>query len=71
MEIDMNEINAGNSLTMTVPKDSTNDIARWGTNCLICGEEISIYSPFDHGYKICDKCKRAILKMRETCMKED
>lgn len=70
MEMDMNKINSGNSLTATITKDSTNDIACWGTLCLVCEEVIPIYSPFDHGYKICDKCKRAILKMREY-MKED
>lgn len=70
MEMDMNKIDSGNSLTFTIPKDSANDIANFGTLCLVCGEEIPIYSPFDRGYRICDKCKRAILKMRE-CMKED
>ncbi len=72
MEMDMNKIDAGNSLTITLPKDFTNDadVAPWGTRCLVCGGEILIYSPFDHGYKICDECKRAILKMREY-MKED
>lgn len=70
MKIDMNKIDSGNSLTATIPKDSTNDIARWSTKCLVCEEAVPIYLPFDHGYKICDKCKRAILKMRE-CMKED
>lgn len=70
MEIDMNEINADNSLTITIPKDSTNEISRWCTECLVCGEGVPIYSPFSSGYKICDKCKRAILKMREY-MKED
>lgn len=70
MEIDMNEINAGNSLTMTIPKDSTENRALWGTKCLVCEEHIPLYSPYASGYKICDKCKCAILKMRE-CMKED
>ena len=70
MEIDINEINADNSMTMTIPKSSVDNVAQLCTRCLVCGESIPIYSPFDHGYKICDKCKRAILKMRE-CMKED
>lgn len=70
METDMNEINVTNSITIPIPKDFTNDIARWGTKCLVCGGEVPIYSPSDHGYKICGECKRAILKMRE-CMKED
>ena len=70
MEIEMNEMNAGNRLTIKIPKDITNDTARWCTEGLVCGEGIPIYSPFERGYKICDKCKRAILKMRE-CMKED
>ena len=70
MEIDMNEIKVDNTMVITVPKSSINDTAQWCTRCLVCGEDIPIYSPFDHGYKICEKCKRAILKMRE-CMKED
>lgn len=70
MKMDMNKINSGNNVTITIPKDSTNDTASWGTQCLVCEESIPIYSPFAHGYRICDKCKRAILKMRE-CMKED
>lgn len=70
--MDMNKIDSGNSLTVKITEDSTDGIgaAHLGTLCLVCGESIPIYSPFDHGYKICDKCKRAILKMRE-CMKED
>lgn len=70
MKMDMNKINSGNSLTATITEDSTANIAHWGTRCLVCEDPIPIYSPFDHGYKICDKCKRAILKMREY-MKED
>lgn len=70
MKMDMNKINSGNNLTITIPKDSANDVAHWGTLCIVCEEVIPIYSPSDHEYKICDKCKRAILKMRE-CMEED
>ena len=70
MEHDMNEINAGNSATITFPKDTVNNVAQWCTRCLVCGEAIPIYSPFDRGYKICDKCRMAILKMREY-MKEE
>ena len=70
MDIEMNEMNAGNRLTIQIPKDTTNDTACWFTKCLVCGEGVPISSPYANGYKICDKCKRAILKMRE-CMKED
>ena len=68
MEIDMNEINANNSMTITITGEATE--ASFGTSCLVCDEFIPLYSPFDRGQKICEKCKRAILKMRE-CMKED
>ena len=67
MEMDMNEINADNSLTITIPKEAMEP--SFGTSCLVCDECIPL-SPFDHGPKICEKCKRAILKMREY-MKED
>lgn len=67
MEIDMNKIDAGNSLTITIPGEAT---ASYGTSCIVCYEFIPLHSPFEHGCKICDKCKRAILKMREF-MKED
>lgn len=67
MEINMNKIDAGNSLTITIPKEVT---PSFGTSCLVCDECIPLYNPFDRGYRICDKCKRAILKMREY-MKED
>lgn len=66
MEIDMNKINEGDSLTLTIPKD----VVHWYTKCLVCDESIPVDGPFDCGYKICDNCKRAILKMREH-MKED
>ena len=67
MEMDMNKIDAGNSLTITISKEIE---PSFGTICLVCGEYVPLDSPFEHGYRICDKCKRAILKMRE-CMKED
>lgn len=67
MKIDMNKINAGNSITVKIPKESTQS---FGTSCLVCDEYVPLDSPFDHGYRICDKCKRVILKMREY-MKED
>ena len=69
MDINMNETNVGNSITMTIPKNDYQDV-QWCTRCLVCDESIPVYSPFEREYKICDKCKRAILKMRE-CMKED
>ncbi len=67
MEMDMNKINSGNSLTVTIPKEAKQS---FGTVCLVCGEFVPLDNPLDHGYKICDKCKHAILKMREY-MKED
>lgn len=67
MEKDMNKIDSENSLTITISAEAT---ASYGTSCIVCYEFIPLRSPFEHGYKICDKCKRAILKMREY-MKED
>lgn len=67
MEIDMNKIDSGNSLTITIPKEVEQS---FGTSCLVCGECVPLNGPLDPRYKICDKCKRAILKMREY-MKED
>ena len=40
--------------------------AKYGTSCLVCGESVPIFDPYCSPYKICDKCKRAILKMREN-----
>lgn len=69
MELDMNEINAGNKYTIIMPKSKIQE-AQYCVKCLVCDEDISINYPYDDLYKICDKCKRAILKMREY-MKED
>lgn len=33
--------------------------------CLICGESIPLSSPLDKGYKVCDKCKKAVMYVRE------
>ena len=34
--------------------------------CLICGEGVPIYSPSERGrYKVCDKCKEAVMYIRE------
>lgn len=61
MEIDINKIDVENSLTIS------DEVAQSiGTSCLVCGEYVLLDGPFDYGYKICDKCKRAILKMREN-----
>lgn len=67
MDIDMNKIDVRDSLTITIPKETT---ASYGTSCIVCDEYIPLDNPFDRGYRICNKCKRAILKMRE-CMKEN
>ena len=35
-------------------------------SCLICGEGVPIYSPLDRGrYKVCDRCKGAVMYVRE------
>lgn len=35
-------------------------------SCLICGEAVPLLSPFERGqYKICDKCKEAVMHVRE------
>lgn len=68
MEIDMSKIDADNSMTITITGEATE--VSFGTSCLVCDEYIPLHSYFDHGPKICEKCKGAILKMREY-MKED
>lgn len=35
-----------------------------GTPCMVCGESVPIFNPRE-APKICDKCKAAIMKMRE------
>ena len=35
------------------------------TSCLICGEMVEISNLYDRPYKICDKCKAAVMAMRE------
>ena len=39
-----------------------------GTSCLVCGELVTI-SHINDVPKICDKCKQAIMKMREEMEK--
>lgn len=34
------------------------------TACLVCGEDVPIFD-YQSGLKICDKCKAAIMAMRE------
>ena len=38
------------------------------TSCLICGESVPISHSKDSP-KICDKCKKAVMKMRERLLK--
>ena len=38
-------------------------------SCLICGESVPI-SHVKDSPKICDKCKKAVMKMRERLIKE-
>ena len=45
------------------------DISGVSTSCLICGEPVNI-SLFDNHSKICDQCKKAILKLRKM-LEED
>lgn len=39
------------------------------TKCMICGDSVPIYSSSDH-FRICDKCKEAIMAMREKLEKK-
>ena len=42
-------------------------IPRFGINCVICGEPAAEVDSFHaHETKVCDKCKAAVLKMREN-----
>lgn len=45
------------------------DIPEMSTSCLICGEPIKI-SMWDNYSKICEKCKKAILKLRKMLEEE-
>ena len=36
------------------------------TKCILCNEEIPIYSLYDEESKVCERCKQAWLKMREN-----
>ena len=40
------------------------------TSCLICGESVPV-SMWDNHSKICDKCKKAILKLRKMMEDEE
>ena len=40
------------------------------TSCLICGEPVSV-SMWENHSKICDKCKKAILKLRKMTEDEE
>ena len=40
------------------------------TSCLICGAHIKV-SMFDNNVKICDKCKKAVLKLRKMLEDEE
>lgn len=33
--------------------------------CMICGESISIWDPRDVPYRICSKCKEAVMYIRK------
>ena len=37
----------------------------YGTPCLICGEIVKISNLYERQPKICDKCKAAVMAMRE------
>ena len=41
------------------------DKVGYGTPCLICGEIVEISNQYDRQFKICDKCKAAVMAMRE------
>jgi hypothetical protein len=57
----------------TMPLDSLETLPELSnqivTSCLICGEPIPV-SLFDNHIKICEKCKKAILKLRKM-LEED
>ena len=43
----------------------TNNNIGYATRCLICGEGVPLYSPLEKGYKICNKCKKAVMYIRK------
>jgi len=42
----------------------------YGTRCIICGEEHPV-SIFHEGPFVCDKCKKAVMKMRKLLEEEE
>ena len=45
------------------------DVTCLTAGCMVCGEPVEILSA-KYPYRICDKCKRAILKMRVAVEEE-
>jgi len=41
-----------------------------GTHCLVCGDTVPIYHP-GQAPKICDKCKAAVMHVRDQLEKEE
>ena len=68
--------NNGKPITMTT---NISEFAKTSISveCLICGESVLLTGieemvARNHSiYKVCDKCKQAIMKMRETIQHED
>lgn len=69
-----NKLKIGNATVETGTIDTGYVISKLKlyTPCLICNELIELveYEPRDN-VKVCDKCKQAIMKMRETIEHED
>lgn len=64
-------INMKNSCTIKLNQDCE---VTYGISCMICGESIPVGSISElqcRGKEICEKCKKAILKIREQMEQEE
>lgn len=64
----------GHEDTVTMGNYSIPVESKWGlcTSCLICGEDVELTMKEEMGsrnghyiFKVCDECKKAVMKMRE------
>ena len=54
---------------INVTVELKDNITRLTTGCMVCGEPVEILSA-KYPYRICDKCKAAILKVRAAMEEE-
>lgn len=54
----------GNQVTKNIIMQDSNNYT-FATKCIICGEFVPISDPRE-SYKVCNKCKRAVLYIRNN-----